>query len=386
WAKQLKFLTDQGIAGIWNDMNEPAFFDISKLLPDDMQELPPQKEQLFLHDTAGGAEPHFEVRNLYGFLMCQATHDGMLEARPNERPFVLTRAGSTGIQRYAAVWLGDNTSWYGHLRKSIPMLLNMGLSGIPFVGVDIGGFWQDASPELVVRWYELGIFYPFFRNHCALSYRGQEAYAYAPEVEGMVRNLIETRYILLPYIRNLFWEYTRTGAPLMRPMLWHYPSDPIACDIDDQFMFGEDILVAPVMERNREYRTVYLPEGNWYHFQTNEVFEGKRAHVIKMPLGSVPAFVREGAILPLSEIMQHTNEYAEKTITFKIYGKIAAGQLVEDDGITFDYENGGYNQYELSYGDQKFAATIRKNGYPLRQKYKYQIAGKEEQRDFTLPQ
>lgn len=378
WADLHKFYTDAGIAGIWNDMNEPAFFGVNKILPNNFVELPPDKDQYCVHETQDGTVPHLEVRNLYGLLMTRATHEGLLAQRPDERPFVLTRAASAGVQRYAAVWLGDNKSWYEHLGKSIPMLLNVGLSGVPFAGVDIGGFWDDALPELVIRWYEVGIFYPFFRNHCSLSGRGQEAYAYAPNVEGIARKLIETRYRLLPYIRNLFWEHMRTGAPLMRPLMWHYPTDEVAADIDDQFMFGKDILVAPIVERSHEYRSVYFPKGNWFHFETNEKYEGGRPYVIKMPLGTVPAFVREGAIIPLAEVMQHTNEYSSKAITFKVFGETASAKYFEDDGISFEYEKGKYNEYDLSFAGGKFAAKPLSKTINVSNHFQYQIAGNDK--------
>lgn len=379
WAREHKFFTNAGVAGIWNDMNEPAFFGIKKILPENFVELPPDADQYCVHEAQEGAVPHFEVRNLYGLLMSRSTHEGLLQARPNQRPFILTRSANAGIQRYAAVWLGDNKSWYGHLRKSIPMLLNVGLSGIPFAGVDIGGFWHDALPELLIRWYELGIFYPFFRNHCGLSWRGQEAFAYAPNVETMARKLIETRYQLLPYIINLFWEHMRSGAPLMRPLSWHYPSDQIAADIDDQFLFGQDILVAPILERAHEYRSVYFPAGNWYRWQSNEKFEGNRAHLVKMPLGAVPAFVREGAIIPLAEPMQHTNEYQARAIVFNIFGENASGIYFEDDGITFDYERGKYNEYQISFNQGKFSRDIVHKGFGSSHRYSYQIAGDASQ-------
>lgn len=375
WAEQLKFFTDAGVAGIWNDMNEPAFFGKTHLFPIDTREMPPLDEQVCTHKTGDGVVGHLEMRNLYGMLMCQATYEGLLSIHPNERPFILTRSGTAGVQRYAAVWLGDNTSWYLHLSKSIPMLLNMGLSGVPFVGVDIGGFWKDALPEILIRWYETGIFYPFFRNHCCMGFRGQEAFAYAPGIEDKIRKLIETRYRLLPYIRNLFWEHVRTGAPLMRPLMWHYPKDEIACDIDDEFMLGRDILVAPILERAREHRVVYLPEGNWYHFESNQKFEGKRAHAIKLPLGTVPAFVREGALLPLAEIMQHTGEYYEKRIVFHAYGDKAACTHFEDDGLSLDYNKGAFNEYEISVDKSGFHSNAKHRGFKCPQQYGHRLAG-----------
>ncbi len=384
WAEKQAFLSEAGVTGIWNDMNEPAFFDVSEVFPEKLEEMSPAKEQLCVHQAEDGTIPHLEARNVYGLLMSQAAYEGLLAKRPNERPFVLSRSGAAGIQRYAAVWLGDNKSWYEHLNKSIPMLLNMGLSGVPFAGVDIGGFWHDCLPELLVRWYEVGIFYPFFRNHTSLGSRAQEIFSYVPKIEEMGRKLIETRYSLLPYIRNLFWEHIRTGAPLMRPLSWHYPLDSIAADIDDQFMFGQDILVSPILSRGHDYRPVYLPEGNWYRFETGEKFAGNSTYTIRFPLGSVPAFVREGAILPIIEPMQHTNEYHSKSIIFKIFADEAACSYFEDDGISFDYEKGAYNEYLISYSKGKLNTTTVKKGYASEHKYSYQKMGESKVQPLEL--
>jgi alpha-glucosidase len=369
WAERQRFLTSDGVAGIWNDMNEPAFFGVKQILAPDADEMPPNDQQLCLHETPDGTVPHLEVRNLYGLLMSQAANEGLRKDRPNERPFVQTRSGCAGIQRYAAVWLGDNKSWFEQLRKSVPMMLNMGLSGVPFTGVDIGGFWHHTDAELLVRWYELGIFYPFFRNHCALGFRAQEPFSFVPAVEKLITNLIEQRYRMLPYLRNLFWEHTRTGAPPWRPMFWHFPKDPIAFDIDDQFMFGSDILVAPILERGRDYRSVYFPEGSWYHFGSKQRFEGGKTQMLKMPWGEVPAFVRDGAIVPLSEPMQHTGEYFEKPTTFHIFGSKASCQHFEDDGITRDFENGVYNEYQLNFESGALRASSIHSGFKSRGKY-----------------
>ncbi|MGH9551370.1 MAG: TIM-barrel domain-containing protein, partial [Terriglobales bacterium] len=256
WAAQHGFHTEMGVAGIWNDMNEPSMFDQPDPIELTATELPPDSKQLFMQHAPEGAVGHFEVRNLYGFQMSRSTHQGLLALRPNERPFVLSRSGYAGIQRYAAVWLGDNSSWWGHLGLSIPMLLNMGLCGVPFAGVDVGGFALDCSAELLVRWYALGIFYPFFRNHCSMHGSPQEPWVFSEEVEKHCRHLIEQRYRLIPHIQRLFAEHVRTGAPLMRPLSWHYPEDEFAAQIDDQFLFGEDILVAPIVQRGTTQRSV----------------------------------------------------------------------------------------------------------------------------------
>lgn len=375
WAEKLSFYTRNGIAGIWNDMNEPAMFGNQKPLPEPLVEMPKDEDQLFMQRGTQGEIGHFEVRNLYGLLMTMATHEGLSKHRPNERPFILTRSASTGIQRYSAVWLGDNTSWWDHLQKSIPMLLNVGLSGVPFAGVDVGGFVGDTTPELLIRWYEVGIFYPFFRNHCALTGRAQEPFAFSPKVEKMVRHLIEWRYKLLPYIQGLFYEHLRSGAPLMRPLAWHFADDERAAVIDDQFMFGPNIMVAPVTKANETARYIYFPEGNWFALDNDKTaadaatkIEGSTTHLIKCPLGKLPAFVREGSIIALAEVMQSTAEFATTDITFKVFGDAASiedtGVYFEDDGISLDYQHGKFNEWHLVYRNSALCAERRHGNDP----------------------
>ncbi len=261
WGDKLSFLLSRGIAGIWNDMNEPALFGNQRPLNADAQELPRDNEQLFVQRDADGEIGHFEVRNVYGQQMARATSEAMRKAHPDQRTFVLTRSGYAGIQRYCAVWLGDNASWFEHLRLSIPMLLNVSISGVAFCGVDIGGFGGNTDAELLVRWYQLGIFYPFCRNHCALNGRAQEPWSLGLEVEDTIRQLISIRYQLLPYFERLFVEHRQTGAPLMRPLAWHYPEDQTVRQLDDQFMLGADLLVAPILHRGKTRRPVVFAKG-----------------------------------------------------------------------------------------------------------------------------
>ncbi|MBY0547947.1 MAG: hypothetical protein K2W95_11685 [Candidatus Obscuribacterales bacterium] len=362
WSEKLRFYTDQGISGIWNDMNEPAFFGKKVVLDPDALELPEPERQLFMQETESGPVGHLEVRNLYGFEMCRATREGLLKQRPDERPFVLTRSAYAGIQRHAAVWLGDNMSWWEHLRKAVPMLLNVGLSGMAFCGVDIGGFGGHGSAELLVRWYEQGIFYPFFRNHSMMESRAQEPWMFGEDVESKIRHLIETRYKLLPYIETLFFEHRTTGAPLMRPLLWHYPDDTVAARVSDQFLFGRDILVAPVVERATVIRPVYFPEGRWHSIDSDQVFTGPSFHAVKLELGKVPAFVREGAIVPLAEVMQSTAEYRDNGITFYIFGDTADGAFYEDDGSSFACLRGSYNLWQLTWQNGNLHSECRKDG------------------------
>jgi alpha-glucosidase len=244
------------------------------------------------------------------------------------------------------------------------MLLNASLSGLPFVGVDVGGFNENVTPELLVRWNELGIFYPFFRNHCVMTARAQEPWAFSEKIENAIRRLIQTRYQLLPYINALFWEHTRTGAPLMRPLFWHYPDDENVREIDDQFMFGENILVTPVLERSKTRRLVYFPEGRWYPFDGGSAIEGNQSRMVELPLGCVPAFIKEGTILPLVHAIQHTGDYQSAPIYFHIYGNASHGRYFEDDGSTDAYRRGHYNEYALMARNGEFAMEPLHIGLP----------------------
>jgi alpha-glucosidase len=250
------------------------------------------------------------------------------------------------------------------------------MSGVPFCGVDIGGFAGSTDAELLMRWYQLGIFYPFCRNHCALGGRAQEPWAFGPSVVKALRRLIEIRYQLLPYLQQLFVEHRRTGAPLMRPLAWHYPDDVIASEIDDQFMLGADILVAPILSRGKTQRAVYLPEGHWFKFQGGPALPGGRYHQVSWAFDRAPAFVKEGAILPIADIVQHSAELAHAPLTFRCFGDRAKGQLWQDDGISLGYERDEYNEWKLFCNRGRFTAQGVHQGYqaPTR-RYYYEIDG-----------
>ena len=384
WGERLEFFDRVGVAGIWNDMNEPALFDCGRPLPSDARELPPDTEQVCLQQPPEGPVGHFEVRNLYGSQMARAAYENLRQRRPDERPFVLSRAGYAGMQRFGAVWLGDNYSWFEHLRMSLPMLVSMGMSGVPFVGVDIGGFGADADGELLVRWYQVGIFYPFFRNHCALGRRPHEPWAFGPVVEGYVRRLIQARYRLLPYFEQLFAEHRRTGAPLLRPLAWHAPEDVTAAEVEDQMFLGRDLLVAPIVHRGKSRRLVYLPRGRWTPFDGGPSLSGGRTYDIEIGFDAVPAFVREGTILPLLAPVQHTGECQAASVTFRCVGSRARATYREDDGASLEYEHGVYNEWELRWARGELSARVTHLGMkPTGRRYLVESGGRR--RSFRLP-
>ncbi len=301
WAREQARFMRLGLAGIWCDMNEPALFDTpGKTFPNDCVHRVNRSRDLQVAPlTVAQAEasdytqiPHAAVHNLYGLAMARAAREGALLAVPGERPFVLTRAGYAGIQRYATVWTGDNSSTWQHLADSVPMLLNLSLSGVAFCGADAGGFLDSPTPELFVRWMQLAAFTPFFRNHSNKDSRPQEPWAFGPEAERICRKFIALRHRLLLKLEKLFAETHATGAPVMRPLLYHFQDDPVAVACNDQFLLGPDLLVAPVLLPGVTARCVYLPRGKWKDFWSRRVFRGPRHIVAPAPLERIPLFVR----------------------------------------------------------------------------------------------
>jgi alpha-glucosidase len=300
WGTLQKTLLDRGISGVWIDMNEPAVFETP--FSEGLSRQHPMPLGLTQADTV-----HAETHNLYGHQMAQATFEG-LQALGQERPWVLTRSAFLGTQKYAVSWMGDNSSWWEHLELSLPQLLGMGLSGAPFVGVDIGGFFGNCHGELFARWMEAGVFYPFMRNHSAMGTRAQEPWSFGPEIEALVRRQIELRYQLLPYLETLSWDAHRHGWPILRPLFWEFPEDEESYLHETQAMFGSALMFAPVSKPGHTHRAVYFPPGRWYEFWSDEVVEGPAHRIWPAPLGQIPLFVREGACIPMGQVRQSSDE------------------------------------------------------------------------------
>jgi len=359
WGNLYKNLLDQGVDGIWNDMNEPSLKPI----------LPQTQDESLLHRAtmsnnalhlAGGDQPtgpdgppvlHKFYHNAYGMEMARATYEALLRLRPSARPFVLTRSGTAGIQRYAAVWTGDNTSWWEHLLMAIPMCLNISMSGVPFVGVDIGGFWHASNGELLARFTQLSTLLPLCRNHNATDNPDQEPWAFGEPYESICRKAIELRYHLMPYLYTLFHEAATTGAPIIRPLYYHYPQDERACDTQSEFLLGDSLLSAPIYEQGASSRSVYLPAGNWFDYWDDNEYPGMGWSDIAAPLERWPLFVRGNSILPSGPLMQYTGQHATDPLTFTCYmaeDGLAHYTLYEDDGSTLAYRNGALAQTSIA--------------------------------------
>ncbi|MFB2921393.1 glycoside hydrolase family 31 protein [Aerosakkonema funiforme] len=338
WGDLQKSLTDIGVAGIWNDMNEPAL--------DDRPFGDPGNKIWFPLDAPQGNSNeltnHLEVHNLYGLSMAKACFQGLEKHRASERSFVLTRSGFAGIQRWSSVWMGDNQSLWEHLEMSLPMLCNMGLSGVQFVGCDIGGFAGNATAELFARWMQVGMLYPLMRGHSAMSTARHEPWVFGERVEKICREYINLRYQLLPYIYTLFWSAATTGAPILRPLLYHYPNDPKTYNLYDQVLLGPSLMAAPIYRPGIEHRAVYLPEGTWYDWWSGNRYEGPIHILAHAPLERMPLYVGGGAIIPMAPVMQYVDERPLDRLTLRIWPGTGEWTLYEDDGHTFAYKTGAW--------------------------------------------
>lgn len=338
WGDLHRSLTEAGVAGIWNDMNEPAIAD--RPFGD------PGEKIWFPSDAPQGSEAerttHAETHNLYGQSMAQAAYEGMKKLRPNQRSFILTRSGFAGVQRYSSVWMGDNQSLWEYLENSLPMLCNMGLSGVAFVGCDVGGFAGNATAELFARWMQVGMLYPLMRGHSAMTTAQHEPWVFGDRTENICREYINLRYQLLPYFYTLFWEAATTGAPILRPLLYHFPNDTHTYKLYDQVLLGSSLMAAPVYRPGVEYRAVYLPEGTWYDWWTGERYEGSTHILAHAPLEKMPLYVRAGAIIPMQPVMQYVDERPLEELTLCIFPGNGEFTLYEDDGHTFEYQNGAW--------------------------------------------
>lgn len=358
-----------GFAGIWNDMNEPATGEVS---PNDMR-------------FDNGRAPHHRYHNQYAMLMAMGTRTGLKQAMPELRTFILSRAGFAGIQRYAANWTGDNCSTWQHLAMSIPMNCNLSLSGQPFVGSDIGGFLGDCPDELLVRWYQYGAFQPFMRNHCIAGCAEQYPWTRTPQVEQHVRQAVELRYRLLPYVYTAFMECANGGLPIQRPLVYDYQADPDARDNSTEFLFGPHLLVAPVVTEGATTRTLYLPKGWWYDFHTGQLLRGGRQITVDAPLDRCPIFVRAGAVIPTAPLVQTTMAYAPTQLTLTAYVPPKTGRagsiLYEDDGLSDRHRSGEFLRTQMTLARKgnrlTLKGTVQGDGYPqfARRRLRVQFVG-----------
>jgi len=352
WGSQQAPLVDAGVAGVWCDMDEPAMFvPAQSTMPGDV-----------VHPGGGEPRLHAQVHNLYGSLMAEAAAEGLKRLRPDRRPFVITRAGFAGLQRHALQWTGDNSSWWEHLWMSMPQLQNLGLSGVSFCGVDVGGFFGDCNGELLARWTEFGIFQPFCRNHSCKGTVAQEPWAFGEPWESICRDMLRLRMRLLPYLYTAFEDAARTGAPILRPLLFDFPDDPVTYTVDDQFLFGDALLVAPITRPGVEHRHVYLPAGTWVQWWTGEAIDGPAHILAHAPLGRPALYAKANAPIPLGPELMHTGEAVEE-ITVRAFAVPGAApvtrSLYEDAGEGF----GPSSRVSLSCDGETLVIGEREGAY-----------------------
>lgn len=354
WGANHQFLIDKGVRGIWNDMNEPGSF---------RGELP--TDVVFADEEE--ISDHARMHNVYGHNMAKATYLGMKE-RDGRRPFVITRACYAGTQKYSTGWTGDNHSIWAHLQMLIPQLCNMGLSGMSFVGTDVGGFGSDCTKELLCRWVQAGSFSPLFRNHSAIGTRHQEPWRYDQETVDIYRKAAELRYHLIPYYYDLFLTGEKTGLPIMRPLVLHYEKDETAKTINSEFLVGENLLAAPVLNQGERMKMVYLPEGVWYDYRTGEKFvSGQQGCWIlrEAPLDTCPLFVKGGTILPVWPKQNYVGEKdTDAVLMLEVWPGEGSWEHFQDDGESFAYREGVYNRYYCEQtADGRLTITCAHSGY-----------------------
>ncbi len=365
WGGLFKDFIKDGVAGFWNDMNEPAVFDgPGKTMPNDIQHR--IDEPGFRKRTA----THLEIHNVFGMENARATEEGELALRPNERPFVMSRASYAGGQRYSTTWTGDNSSTWNHLRMTIPQLVNLGLSGFSLAGADVGGFAGSPPPDLLTKWIELSAFQPIDRDHSAKGTRMHEVWVDGPQQENIRRRYIDERYRLMPYLYTVAEETSHDGLPINRPLFLEFPhatDDDSPYDLTtggSEFLFGSHILVAPnpSPEEVAPY-PVHLPPGTWYDYWTGEqVARGVLAGTLDLEqrdkviaqkplmvtptLDQLPVYVRGGSILPIAPLVQSTTEVPNGPLTLRVFppnsGEACAGEVYSDDGHSFDFRNGDF--------------------------------------------
>lgn len=375
WAEQFLPLLDAGVDGIWNDMCEPAIFtsDGASTLPD-----------YVIHDVDGLGGDHQGNHNVYGLLMGRASQEALRKYYPERRPFNMIRAGFAGAQRYASSWTGDNSSTWDHLRLSLSMTLNMGLSGAPMTGPDIGGFDGDTDGELFTRWLQAAVLMPFFRTHTGMDTHTQEPWSFGQPYEVINRLTIDLRYRFLPYLYSLVAIAKEYGWPVIRPVFTLEPMNPDLRAVDDCYLLGDSVLVAPVLEPGAVRRSVYLPVGEWYDYWTNELLPGGQVVTVPAPLERVPLFIRAGTSLPQWPEAQYVGENAVDTLLLRVYPGDSETILYEDDGEGMAYEKGAYRWVYITCNwdeDGRFIINRRVAGQytPAYTRMKIEVVGLDEE-------
>lgn len=365
FGAKYKILTDAGIEGFWNDMNEPAIFftpegvsELKKAMKkfiekdetvDDVWGISgmaagvgnnPKDYASMYHNVDGEMVRHDKVHNLFGYNMTRAAGEALREISPDERRLLFSRSSYIGMHRYGGVWMGDNKSWWSHILLNIKMLPSMNMCGFLYTGADLGGFGCDTSRDLLLRWLALGVFTPLMRDHSCEGTRNQECYQFE-HIEDF-RNVIGVRYRLLPYIYSEYMKAALTDDMMFKPLAFEYPDDRIAAHVEDQLMLGNEIMIAPVYTQNAIGRYVYLPENMLLvRFTADGAVEQTEMpaghHFVEVPLNEVILFVRSGKCIPVVDVAECVADIDKTTMQLIGY-KNSSYMLYDDDGYTREYD------------------------------------------------
>lgn len=339
WIDKMKFLPGNGIHGYWNDMNEPAVS--GSYVPDNV-----------VFDFDGHKTTAAEAKNVYGMQMARSSFESAVKYGEGRRPFVLTRSFFAGVQRYSAVWSGDNMATNEGLLSGVLLNNQLGLSGIPFVGPDLGGYIGDGNKDLFRRWIQAGIFSPFVRNHREFFGAANEPWAYGEETEAISKTNIQFRYRLLPYIYSTFCQAAQTGMPIARSLCINYPFDDRVYDANYQyqFMFGDALLIVPVTPADK-YKKLWLPNDAWYDVYTDEKVDGNREIVQELQSWKIPVYVKASSIIPMQSLIQSTKQKPTDTLYLHVYNGTQPNSFTyyEDDGNTMAYKQGNFCKRVISF-------------------------------------
>jgi len=331
WGNLFSGNVSNGVEGFWNDMNEIASWGGGRT------------SSIVRFNWEGKGASYRQGKNAYGLLMSRSTYEGT-RSLMGKRPLILTRAAYSGAQRYTAIWTGDNVASDEHMMLGCRLVNSLGITGMAFAGVDVGGFFGNASSDLFGRWLSIGTFTPFFRVHKHYDYEMSEPWSYGSETERISRNYISLRYRLLPYIYSTFYEAHKSGLPVSRSLVidntydekcWNY-------NYQQQYMFGSSILVAPV-ESTKQITNVYLPKGTWFDFFTGKKYDGNQEIPVECPIDKLPVFAKGGSFIPMQSIIQNTSEKSD-TLYLHVFNGTDHSEFIyyEDDGTSFNYEKGNF--------------------------------------------
>lgn len=343
WSGLFKELIEEiGVKGVWNDMNEPAVMEVpNKTFPNDVR-----------HDYDGNRCSHRKAHNIYGMQMARATYQGLKKYAYPKRPFVITRSAYSGTQRYTSTWTGDNVATWEHLWIANIQAQRLAMSGYSFAGSDIGGFAEQPHGELFARWIQLGVFHPFCRVHSSGDHGNQEPWAFDEDVTNIVRKFIELRYQLLPYLYTAFWEYAQEGIPMLKSLVLFDQDDVHTHYRTDEFIYGNKILVCPIIEPNAKGRRMFVPRGKWFNFWTDEIVKGGKEMWVDADIDSIPVFVKEGAVIPKFPVQQYVGEKKIDQVTLDVYFKVG-----KEDSIFYDDAHDGYDYIKGRYSLRTFKLT-----------------------------